>query len=496
MRTLVSLLLPFFLITSPVLAAPDLILPQQLFQQPEFAKEFVGSYGILSDVEPKVSDAEQQLLGRLQTLFSEAKFKDAENLLIAFIKEVEKPTDPERQAGEISPALVFVLGNLYFQAERLDEAKRAFQESIKRFPKFRRAHTNLGYVAISTNKVDEALLSFQKAVSLGETSPRVMGMLGYCYLAKQNPLAAENAYRQAYLVDPDSREWKLGLAQSLLQQEKFAEAASMFGVLIRENPQDKQLWMRQTSAWLALNRKEEAVLNLETLRLMGLADESNLNLLGNIYLDQAQPKLALEAYSSAMDRATTLNIPQALKSAKILNDFGFPDQSAELLKKIRTAAPKLVGAERVQLDLTEVKVARSLKKNEEAGVILKQLAADIPGNPEVMLEIGKHYDLVAREEPDEDKAKLAVAEAKTHYMLALANETTAYQANLAFGQMLVRENRAQEALVYIEKALQLKKTDSLEQYTSRVRRAADREKVRKDREEAQRAAADSKPIDK
>jgi len=324
----------------------------------------------------------------------------------------------------------------------------------------------------------------------------VMGMLGYCYLAKQNPLAAENAYRQAYLVDPDSREWKLGLAQSLLQQEKFAEAASMFGVLIRENPQDKQLWMRQTSAWLALNRKEEAVLNLETLRLMGLADESNLNLLGNIYLDQAQPKLALEAYSSAMDRATTLNIPQALKSAKILNDFGFPDQSAELLKKIRTAAPKLVGAERVQLDLTEVKVARSLKKNEEAGVILKQLAADIPGNPEVMLEIGKHYDLVAREEPDEDKAKLAVAEAKTHYMLALANETTAYQANLAFGQMLVRENRAQEALVYIEKALQLKKTDSLEQYTSRVRRAADREKVRKDREEAQRAAADSKPIDK
>lgn len=493
MRSLIKPLLPLLLLIAPAHAAPDLILPQHLFQQPDFAKEFVGSYGILSDVEPKVSDAEQQLLGRLQTLFGESKFKEAENLLVAFIKEVESPSDPERAATEISPALIFVLGNLYFQSERLDEAKRAFQQAVKRFPKFRRAHTNLGYVAISGNKTDEALACFQKAVSLGETSPRVLGMLGYCYLAKQNALAAENAYRQAYLVDPDSREWKLGLAQALLQQEKYAEAASMFGVLIRDNPQDKQLWMRQTSAWLALNRKDEAILNLETLRLMGIADENNLNLLGNIYLDQEQPNLALQAYSAAMDMATTLNISQALKSAKILNDFGFADQSAELLKKIRAASPQLQGNDRLQVDLTEVKVLRSLKRIDETTTILKNLAADIPGNPEVMLETAKHYDMLARDEADEEKRRLAVAEAKTHYMLALANDLTAYPANLGYGQMLVRENRAQEALPYIEKALELKKTDSLEQYTSRVRRAADREKIRKEREEAQRAADANTP---
>jgi hypothetical protein len=35
----------------------------------------------------------------------------------------------------------------------------------------------------------------------------------------------------------------------------------------------------------------------------------------------------------------------------------------------------------------------------------------------------------------------------------------------------------------------LKKSDSLEQYTSRVRRAADREKARNERAEAERAAA-------
>ena len=356
-------------------------------QSPQFAKEFVGSYGILSDIEPQVSDPEQKVLTRLQVLFSESKFKDAETLLIAFIKETEKPSDPKRTPGVISPAMVFVLGNLYFQSERFEEAKRAFDEAIKRFPRFRRAYTNLGYLYISQNKIDDALKSFQKSVTLGENASRVMGMLGYCYLTKQNPLAAENAYRQAYLTDPDSRDWKLGMAQALLQQDKNAEAASMFGILIKENQQDKQLWMRQTAAYLAMDRKDEAILNLETLRLMKLADESNLTLLGNLYMDQGQANLALTAYSEAIALSKTLNLAQSLKSARILNDYGFPEDAAALITKIRSSSSTLSTAERIQLELTDVKVARALNQTERVGQLLASLLADSPTNTEVLLEM-------------------------------------------------------------------------------------------------------------
>jgi hypothetical protein len=60
--------------------------------------------------------------------------------------------------------------------------------------------------------------------------------------------------------------------------------------------------------------------------------------------------------------------------------------------------------------------------------------------------------------------------------------------------MLVRESRTLDALPYLEKALSLKKSESLDQYVSRVRRAADREKIRIEREEATRAeqAAEAK----
>jgi tetratricopeptide (TPR) repeat protein len=376
----------------------------------------------------------------------------------------------------------------------MDEANRAFDEAIKRFPRFRRAYTNLGYLYISQNKIDDALKSFQKSVTLGDNSPRVMGMLGYCYLSKQNPLAAENAYRQAYLTDPESRDWKLGMAQALLLQDKNAEAASMFGILIKENQQDKQLWMRQTAAYLAMDRKDEAILNLETLRLMKLADESNLTLLGNLYMDQGQAKLALTAYSEAIALSKTLNLAQALKSARILNDYGFPDDATTLINNIRTSGSTLSPEERVQLELTDVKVARSLNQTERVGQLLAGLLADSPTNTEVLLEMAKHYDLLSRDEVDEEKKRKLSNEAKTHYLLAAGAESTAYQANLSYGQMLVRESRTLDALPYLEKALSLKKSESLDQYVSRVRRAADREKIRIEREEATRAeqAAEAK----
>lgn len=465
------------------------IAPAELFRQPGFAKDFVGSYGILSDVEPDVSDTEQKLLTRLQPLFDGSKFSEAETMLIQYIKETEKPSDPTLQPGEISPALVFVLGNLYFQSEKLDDARRAFLEAIRRFPKFRRAHTNLGYLYIKQEKMDEALASFQKTVELGEKSPRVMGMLGYCYMVKQNAIAAENAYRQAYLIDPNARDWKLGLAQTLQMQEKHVEAASMFGNLIKENPQDRQLWMRQTSAYIACDKKNEAILNLEMLKLMKLSDEKSLSLLGNLYMDQEQPLLALQAFTAAMEISQPLNISQAIKSARIMNDYGNAKEAAQLILNIRNKAGETLSTtDRLSLDLAEVKVARAQNQIAQVGIILARLLKDNPTNPEILLETAKHYDQLARNEQNEDKQKQHIGEAKTNYQLAMQYDVTAYQANLGYGQMLIRDSRALDALPYIEKALSLKKSEILEQYTARVRRAADREKIKKEREEADRAA--------
>ncbi|MDP3852056.1 MAG: tetratricopeptide repeat protein [Luteolibacter sp.] len=462
-------------ITTAALFAEAIIPPSNLFRDPKFVRDFVGSYGFLSDVEPKVSADEQAALGTIRELFDQSKFREAEAELARFIQETEKPTDPKKVPAEISPAMVFVLGNLYFQADRPDEARRAFLEAIRRFPRFRRAHTNLAYLYISKNQTDEATPMLQKAIELGENSARVYGLLGYCRLLKKNAVAAENAYRQAYLLDASSRDWKLGLAQALMTQEKFPEAANLIGTLIEENPNDKQLWLQQTNAYLAMERKDDAIVNLETLRLKGIADEANLNLLGNLHMDRNEPQLALLSYLAAMDKATVLDIPRALKSARILNDYGFPDKAEQFIARIRSkTGDKLPSAHLTALLLTEVRVSQSKNEAERTGTLLKQLVELNPADGEVLVELGRHKDLLSRDEADEEKRAALVNEARTSYQLAARIEAVAYQAHLALGQMLVRERRYPEALTHLQAALNLRKSESLEQYTSRVRRAADR----------------------
>jgi tetratricopeptide (TPR) repeat protein len=457
------------------LSAQPIIPPSNLFRDPKFVRDFVGSYGFLSDVEPRVSAEEQAALGTIRELFDQSKFREAEAYLAAFIKETEKPTDPKKVPAEISPAMVFVLGNLYFQADRPEEARRAFLEAIRRFPRFRRAHTNLAYLYISQNKTDEAMPMLQKAIELGENSARAYGLLGYCHLLKKDAVAAENAYRQAYLLDASSRDWKLGLAQALMAQEKYPEAANLLGTLIEENPNDRQLWLQQTNALLAMERKDEAIVNLEALRLKGIADEANLNLLGNLHMDRNEPQLALLAYLAAMDKATTLDVRRALKSARILNDYGFPDKAEQFIARIRVkSGDQLPPADLTALLLAEVRVAESKGETGRKGALLNQLLELNPADGEVLLELARHKDQLSRDEQDEETRAALVAEARTNYQLTARIESAAYPANLALGQMLVREHRYSEALTHLQSALNLKKSESLEQYLSRVRRAADR----------------------
>ena len=471
------------LIATATMHAERIIPPSNLFRDPRFLKDFVGSYGFLSDVEPKVSSDEQALLTEVRELFEASKFKQAEQEIVRFVKETENPSDPEKQAAEISPALVFVLGNLYFQADRADEARRAFLEAIRRYPRFRRAYTNLGYLYISKNQNTEALPVLQKAIELGESSSRVFGLLGYCHLLNKDAVAAENAYRQAYLLDASSRDWKLGLAQALMAQEKYAEAASLLDTLIAANANDKQLWLQQTNAFLAMDRKEEAAVNLEIIRHKGLADEDNLNLLGNLYMDRNEPQLALYAYLAAIDKSTTFDVERALKSARILNDYGFPEKAAEFLVKIRAKlGDKPSAADETSLLLTEVRVAQSKNESARVGEILSQLLELDPVNGEVLLEMARHLSGQSADEENSEKRGKLVQEARTNFQLALKNESVAYQANLGLGQMLVRERRYTEAMPVLETALALKKSESLEQYVSRVRRAADRQKQKEERD--------------
>lgn len=468
-----------FLTLIGLLSAEPIQLSSSQFKSADFIKSFTGSYGILSPVEPKVSRAENDLLQEVAELFGAGQFRVAEVKLLNFIKEMKNPSDGSEPV-EVSPALIFVLGNLYFQNDRPEDAIRSYKLAIQRFPKFRRAFKNLALLYASNEDFNSALPYLKESVQLGDADHRTYGLLGYCYLSKNKPLAAEGAYRQAFLLNPDEKDWKLGLAQALLQQEKWTESAALLGELIDENPDNAQLWMQQANCYLGKEDNLRAANNFEILRLKGLADPATLSLLGNIYMDNEQPGLALNAYMEGLNKQETPNVNQALDTAKILVDFGAYPQAEIYLDKI--SSMKLNTKEKVRELLSRKAIAESKGNTETVESLLKSAKELDPGNGDVIIALGRFYTDQSKLAEDEEVKKKLQAEAKTQFAFALHKESVKYEANLRYGQLKVAQQQYGDAITHLETALNLQPSDNLKQYIRRVQRFADREAKKRELE--------------
>lgn len=80
-----------FLLTELVIFSQVIKVSPEWFKTPDFGKKFVGSYGFLPRVEPKVDQEEAMLIAELSEILAAQKFKEAESRLLAFVEERKKP---------------------------------------------------------------------------------------------------------------------------------------------------------------------------------------------------------------------------------------------------------------------------------------------------------------------------------------------------------------------------------------------------------------------
>lgn len=473
------------------LAAEPLKIPKELFQTPEFKQRFVGSYGFLPGVEPKVDQEEARVIAELSEILSQGRFKEGEKHLLNFIQDRKSPADPSQESKDVSAALIFTLGNLYYQNGRVADGEQAYKIAIKRFPEYRRAHKNLALLYARSERLEQALPHLMKAIDLGESDHLTFGLLGHAMLEQEKAMAAEAAFRQAYMLKPDEKDWKVGLAKALLTKEDWEQAASIMQTLIDESPSDPTFWMQQANCFIQMDQVMRAAENYEILRLKGLADETALNQLGDIYANQEQPLLALGAYLSAMQQSEEVKVPRSLKSARYLLRLEAPREAARLMTELR----ERVGANLKQDDQIEAlqiesDIAVADKNLDQASQLLGQALELSPANGSARVKLGEILALRAEASEDEAEIQLFKQQARTEFVVAAddRDEKVAYQANLKMAQLLVKDRQYMKALPRLEEAVRLKKgsKQTIEQYLRRVQRAADAEKARKDREAVER----------
>lgn len=430
-------------------AAPEAagIAAIEVWDDPEFQRQFLGSYGVQAELEPRLSSVERATFEKIMPMMA---------------------TDPELAAAELekimlpesSALLDYTLGNIRFQQERLEDAARHFQHALSKFPSFRRASKQLGIIQVRSGAFDEAIRSLSRVVELGGGDGLTLGLLGYAYSSREQWVAAESAYRDAMLLQPEVIDWKLGLTQSVLKQRKYGETVSLCEELIERYPERSDYWLLQANAYIGLGRSLDAASNYEILQRMGRATPATLHTLGDIYVNEGLWDLALRAYGLAIEADPGQAVQRPLRNVEVLAQRGALPQARQLLAHAERAMGDRIGSDdRRRLLKLEARLAVAEGQSGEAVGVLEELVAIDPLDGEALILLGQHYARTTE-----------VDRAIFYYERAASLEAFEADAKVRHAQVLVGQAKYREALPLLRRAQELKPREDVARFIEQVER--------------------------
>lgn len=418
-----------------------------------FRRDFMGSYGMHSELEPPLDATERETLQEIFELMRGGQ----EDQAIARLEEVTTP--------DTSAQFDFLLGNLYYQ-EKGDVAQAAkhYRQAVLKFPNFRRAHKLLGTIRSKQGRFDDAIRSLSRVIQFGGGDGLTYGLLGFGYGQTGQWVSAESAYRSAVLLDPETMDWQFGLLQSLAKQEKWAEVVELTGRLIEQNPDRTDLWRLQANAYIGLDKPLEAAFNYETLRRMDEATARSQATLGDIYVNEGMWDLARKAYAHALELGEDISVDRALSWVERLAQRGAYEQARSLIDAVEERYEGEIGTgSRKRLLRLAARLAVAQGEGGEAAEVLEEVVSLDPLDGQALIMLGQHYAQAG--EPE--KAQL--------YLERAGNlDDFEAEAKLRHGQLLVQEGRYQDAVPLLERSLELDSRPEVELYLEQVRRLARR----------------------
>jgi tetratricopeptide (TPR) repeat protein len=442
----VALILPLLLAHAWVHSAE----PKDRWSDPTFREQFLGTYGVLGEAEPRPSPVEREQLEKVIPLMASDQDQAVQVLSAAVA------------AGQTGATLEFTLGNLYFQKDQLEDAAKWYRSALAKFPNYARAHKNLGLVQFRNGQMAEAITSMTRMIELGRGDALTYGLLGHAYSQVGESLSAESAYRLAILLDSRTMDWPLGLARVLLKQERYADAAALCGGLIEKHPDRADLWLLQANAYLALDQPIKAAQNYEALSRLGQATVETLNTLGDIYVNQGLMDLASEAYLRAIELDPAQDAEGPLRKAEVLAARGANDQAKTLIGRIEKPGGMALDetARRRMLKL-RARIAAADGQGDDAIAVLEQIVALDPLDGEALMQLGQAHSRAGHPE-----------QALMDYERAEGASAFEADAKVHRAQILVAQEKYAEALPLLKRAQELKPRDEVARYVEQVERAA------------------------
>ncbi len=420
-----------------------------VWNDPDFARRLIGSYGFSPDAEPRMTPEEQVAYReKVVPLLREDPKKAVETL-----QGLVKPG--------ASAVFDFTLGNIFFQNEDLTNAVKHFEAALAKFPDYRRAQKNLAFALVRDGKYADAVKPLARTISLGGGDGKVFGLLGFAYMSQGRYASADGAYRQALVFEPDNLDFKLGAIKCALQTANYDHAMALLDEVIQQYPERDNLWTLQANVFIQKEQPAKAAISLEMLRRLGKASPQSLFLLGDLYMAQESRELALAAYVEALEKDGGQNPAKALRPAQILVSRGAWDEAKKLFAKIRGAGTALTAEDELKLLKLESKVAMSTGAGEEAIKVLEQIIQRNPLDGEALLLAGDYY---AKNDQKE----------KAEFRYDTASKLEGFEADafVKHAQLMVQTQKYPQAAELLRKAQKVKPRDNVQRYLEKVEQIA------------------------
>ena len=245
------------------------------------------------------------------------------------------------------------LSELYFRTGRARDAEATSRELLKTSPNDIDAHKLLGRIYLrqlgeqqnapsssspSGNTLDQAITEFEKIVSIQPKSVEDHMVLGSLYSVKHQQAKAEEQYKIAQSIEPESEEVVLNLARVYVESGDIDRAVKLVEA-VPESDRTARMEFTLGAAYDQLKQSKDAIAAYKRAGDLEPGDVPTMNALGQALLTDGQFDAALKEYKD-ISAADPEDAGALVHIAEIQRRQGKYDDALATIRKARKKDPE------------------------------------------------------------------------------------------------------------------------------------------------------------
>lgn len=244
-----------------------------------------------------------------------------------------------------SPEAVALHNNLaseFMKTDRVDEAIVHYNRSLELTHVDPDVLSNLGIALKAKGQVDEAIKYFNMAIELNPNKPEFYTNIGSVYHVSGKLSEAVRVYTKALELNPDMLQARINLGIALLKLKEGEQAIAHFERVLEIWPNHTEALVGIAQACVMLNRYEEATNKYQAV-LKKKPDNAVLHYeLANVYLKITKYALAQNHFASAYKNDSSL-IAARIKQADMLMIMGEIRRGIDVYYQVLEVSQKQMG---------------------------------------------------------------------------------------------------------------------------------------------------------